>query len=478
MQNSILVGLKKITLLSFVLVLLSTAVVVVFVRPVVAQVTNGTIYIKSDGSVEGTDKIQRDGNIYTFTDNIVNQSIIVERDNIVVDGAGYILQGTEAFGSVGIDLTGRKNITIKNMKIRAFRFGIHLNESSTNNIYGNNITNNVSGVLLEDSSNNSISGNTIINNNLYGIGLYACSNNTISGNNITKGGSGIDLCESSNNTINEDNITNNVYGIHLRWPSNHNTISGNNIANSRYGIQLSRSSNYNSIYGNNVTNNWDGICLDSSSNNGIYGNNVADNEDGIELVYSSDYNGIYGNNITNNGNGISLSRSSNNGIYGNNVTNNGEGICFWNSSSNKFYHNNFIGNTQQVRVVELGDIPMSAYTNFWDDGVSEGNYWSDYEDRYLNAEEIDESGIWNTPYVINENNQDNYPLISPWGKIPEEEIPFWMQWWLWAIVALVVVALAGAVYFLKKRKPPTLTTSTLPAQKTNSLKQSSSFPFF
>jgi hypothetical protein len=52
-----------------------------------------TIYIKGDGNVEGTDKIQREGIAYTFIDNIVNQSIIVERDNIVVDGANYTLEG-------------------------------------------------------------------------------------------------------------------------------------------------------------------------------------------------------------------------------------------------------------------------------------------------------------------------------------------------------------------------------------------------
>jgi len=109
---------------------------------------------------------------------------------------------------------------------------------------------------------------------------------------------------------------------------------------------------------------------------------------------------------------------------------------------------------------------MSASTNFWDDGVSEGNYWSDYEDRYLNAEEIDESGIWNKPYVINENNQDNYPLINPWGKIPEEENPFWMQWWFWTIIAAGIAALAGAVYLLKKEKPPTPTAPTLPTEGT------------
>ena len=39
----------------------------------------------------------------------------------------------------------------------------------------------------------------------------------------------------------------------------------------------------------------------------------------------------------------------------------------------------------------------------------EGNYWSDYETRYPNAS-YDEFGIWNTPYVIDSSNQDNYPL--------------------------------------------------------------------
>lgn len=42
-------NMKKIVLLALVSVLLSTAVVVRFIRPVVAQ---GTFYIKSDGSVE------------------------------------------------------------------------------------------------------------------------------------------------------------------------------------------------------------------------------------------------------------------------------------------------------------------------------------------------------------------------------------------------------------------------------------------
>ena len=60
---------------------------------------SGTIYIRADGSVEGTDKIISSDNVtYTFTDNIYD-SIVVERSNIIIDGNRYTLQGTEVWDS-------------------------------------------------------------------------------------------------------------------------------------------------------------------------------------------------------------------------------------------------------------------------------------------------------------------------------------------------------------------------------------------
>ena len=59
----------------------------------------------------------------------------------------------------------------------------------------------------------------------------------------------------------------------------------------------------------------------------------------------------------------------------------------------------------------------SPYANFWDDSYpSGGNSWSDYEDRYPDAKGLNDSGKWDTPYVIDENNQDNYPLVKPWSE--------------------------------------------------------------
>ena len=101
-------------------------------------------------------------------------------------------------------------------------------------------------------------------------------------------------------------------------------------------------------------------------------------------------------------------QSSYNSISGNNIANNQYGIYCWGSSNNVIYHNNFIDNSQQVYFWEAG------YANVWDDGYpSGGNYWSDYA-----GVDADGDGIGDTPYVIDENNTDRYPLMSLW--IPPE----------------------------------------------------------
>jgi parallel beta-helix repeat protein len=445
--------LKKIVLLSFVFLLLSTAVVIGFVGPVVAE---ETIYIRPDGTVEGTDKIQRDGNIYTFTDNIFNQSIIVERDNIVVDGAGYTLQGIVEIGSTGIDLTGRSNLTVKNMKIEAFWSGIVLEGSSNTTISGNNITNNYSdGIKLEGSSNTTISGNNITNNYSDGIDIQHSSNNRIYGNNITKNGDGIFLATSINNTISENFMANNWYGISLmglhpsgnmvsknriaacgegiRIGSNGNgvTIAENNITESLRGISC-RFSNNCTISGNNITaNEYLGIWLYQSSNNIVSGNNVTNNQgEGVDL-YKSFNNTISGNFIANNTEqGVYLLRSSNNVVSGNIIKNNSCAIWLGGESSgNIVYHNEFLNNAEQVH--------SSNLTNVWDDGVGKGNYWSDYEDRYPNATELDGSGIWNTPYFIGENNQDNYPIVPEFPTLTS--------------ILLILIGLTVSIAIYKRR---------------------------
>jgi parallel beta-helix repeat protein len=295
---------KRTALALFLVVALSTSLLLCEngIQPVESQ-SDGTIYIRAGGSVEGTDQIQRVGNVYTFTGNI-NASIVVEKDDIVIEGAGYALRGSGS--GIGIELKGRSNVKITNVEIKGFNIAIAVNGGSDNVIFGNS-------------------------------------------------------------------IKNNDYGVKVDSYSVRNTLSANNITNNGEGIRIAPYSDSNSISGNSISDNGEGIVVQGSGYNTFFGNSISNNERGITFAL--------------------LGRGRMN---------------------NRVYHNNFVNNTRQIL------FPFNAMINadsaILDNGFpSGGNYWSNYEDRYPNAEERNGSGVWDTPYVIDEDNRDNYPLMFHWG---------------------------------------------------------------
>ena len=288
------------SILLLFLLLVSTLVLAHNVQPVKSDYAwTETIYIRADGSIQpSTAPISSVDNVtYTLTDNITgnvpafSSAISIQRDNITIDGAGHTLKGTNASHSEGIYLSGRSNVTIKNMKITAFFYGIYLDSSSNNSVSGNNITaNNGTGIYLYSSSNsNSVSGNNITANNGYGILLYYSPNNTVSGNNASANSlEGIYLSLSSNNTVSGNTAIANEAGIML-YSSSNNIISANNaMANVYQGIEVDSSSN-NTLIGNNAsTNSQYGILFDSSSNNTVYHNNFMNNTYQVGIYNSTD----------------------------------------------------------------------------------------------------------------------------------------------------------------------------------------------
>ena len=162
---------KLVSLVVLVFILMGVLGLTIAVREVEAPYP--VIYIMADGSiVPSTANISSPDNVtYTFMADI-NASIVVERSNIVIDGGGHTLQGYG--GGNGIGLSGISNVTIKNLNIKRFQYGVYLNSSSHSVISENNITNNSDGVRLEDSSDfNSVSRNRIADNIVVGVRLYS-----------------------------------------------------------------------------------------------------------------------------------------------------------------------------------------------------------------------------------------------------------------------------------------------------------------
>jgi parallel beta-helix repeat protein len=118
------------------------------------------------------------------------------------------------------------------------------------------------------------------------------------------------------------------------------------------------------------------------------------------------------------GGGIVFERSSSNTIFGNTIeAYYGPSIYLDDSSDNKFFHNQF--SVYEARQVEV----IGRSKNVWDDGYpSGGNYWSDYigvDVKSGPGQDLHGSdSIGDVPYIIDADNVDHYPLMSPYGAPP------------------------------------------------------------
>jgi parallel beta-helix repeat protein len=437
------------------------------IKPIKSAWT-GTVYILADGSINPPDApiITYDKVTYTLTGHITSSAdgIVVERDNVIIDGAGYWLEGDKGCYD-GIKLVNITNVTIKNISIKKFWSGIEIYSSYNNIIIKNNITNNQYGIFLFNSLNNTIRENSIANDRTFvGVWLRNSNSNAIYSNNIT----GI---SSSGIMMTDDSSFNNVYknSINIRgnyetpalWiGGNCNNISGNIITSKNgWGVWLDGENNKlrNNIMTNSLFNfavgEWDpvGFVNDVDASNKVNGKpiyywvneqeksvppdagfvalinceniivknlNITNNGEAI-LVANSQNITITQNTLRLNHCGVFIENSSRTIMHSNIMTDNRRGIMLFYSSGNMIYHNNLINNDVQVRT--------RGCTNIWDDGYpSGGNYWSDYkgkdEKSGLNQDILGRDGIGDTPYVIDEYNQDRYPLMVPRRKVEIEVI--------------------------------------------------------
>jgi parallel beta-helix repeat protein len=431
---------RKLVLILTTFVLAGALVFAFKVKRAETTTESQSIHIRADGSIDPpTALIQRDGDKYILTDNItvpafIYNALTIERDNIILDGAGFTIECVGyppadsfpprfAASPAGVFLSGRSNVTIKNLKTRTSFAGIELHESSNNTIVENTIESSSINPTTWRGSIRLYSGSSHINvsNNIVGSIVVEGSNyNIFSENYVTE--EYTCLSESSYNTISGNNFS--AYGLYVSF-SYGNVVRDNFVAGKPL-VYLENVSNYlvedagqvilvdcNNIQVENLTFSSLAVCVElwRTNNTIVARNNMTRNWlVGVWLWYSQN-NSIVDNKIDGYG-GIRIWSSSNNSIIGNNVTANGwiGGIRLEDSSSgNKIYHNAFMDNTARIYTTP------DAGANAWDDGYpSGGNYWSDYDGWDANGD-----GIGETPYIIDAGNIDNYPLTNPEQSFPK-----------------------------------------------------------
>ncbi|UCD92566.1 MAG: right-handed parallel beta-helix repeat-containing protein [Methanobacteriota archaeon] len=377
---------------------------------------------------------------------VSNSDTITNNDVYLNDGGGIFLAHSNwttfrnnnvSFNMAGIGTDSSHHATFAGNNITSNKNeGILLAYSSYITVEWNNLSDNGKGFYLWETDNCLISNNNASNNRGDGLTSLTSYDNNIADNNFSLSGRhGIDLAGSfrgivTNNTI----FSPNNYGLFL-WGSQYIIVTKNTMGGA--GVQIGTGSgmiahwNTHLIDTSNTVNGkpvhyWKNVTsgtvplgagqviLANCTNVIIHNQSTVDSSTGILIGFTSNST-IVDNNISENSwHGLSLQHSDSNTIFSNNISsNNWYGIHLFISNSNRVYHNDFIDNLNQAY--------DDRATNVWDDGYpSGGNCWSDYmgvdEMSGPNQDIPGSDGIGDTPYVIDADSQDEYPLmrcISP-----------------------------------------------------------------
>ncbi len=283
------------------------------------------IYIRANGTVEPTSApVQASGNVYTLTASPGSVVIEVQRDNVVLNGAGFSLTGK--YYENGIVLTGRINVTVRGVEAQQFGVGIYMAGSVNCTVEENRLRGNQRGIQLISNSKGNLLSNNLISNNSGGVSIYFCGGNILRSNAM------------QNNSIN--------LNVYVGYMDNHDTLTSSELENdidasntvdgkpvcywiNQHNRIVPTGSGYVGLIncdgitakGLTLTNNGQGILLFGASNCTISKNTVVGNADGVWADATSCNNTIVGNNFENGGSGVYLQSAKNITVVGNSIIN-------------------------------------------------------------------------------------------------------------------------------------------------------------
>ncbi len=180
--------------------------------------------------------------VYTLTKNILDSNsqncIYIKTNGVVFDGAGYMIDGTDASYSNGVyvykHLKILNNVTVKNVTLKDWNKGIYYKYAYNGKLENNNVISSTQGIYIESSGNNNLKGN-VVNSDSTGITILSSSDSNILVNNtiITSGKNG--------------------YGLHIESSGSNNITGGSIIAKNSYDYYLRNAGSTNYFKNTNFT---------------------------------------------------------------------------------------------------------------------------------------------------------------------------------------------------------------------------------
>ena len=400
------------------------------------------IVIARDGSVEPLDApVERVGDVYRLTASVCSRKgLVVEASNVVIEGGGFVLAGMKLQGSAGVQLVHVRNVTVRNLSIHDFYYGMRVEFSEGVSLEELNVSGCAEGVSVANSTRVGVVGSRFYGNVLGVSTLYSRSFE-ISNCAIEGGYWGVFASHSPGVRVIGCTISNSSWGV-LLLSSHRSTIAwnsfegtgfypfesfeltvANNTVNGKPLVYLEGvegvevrdagqivvvSSNRVAVVGVNVSRTSVGIALIRTNNSLVESCNVAESRWGV-LVHGAKSSRVANCIIARNEVGLYLYESSGGEFSGNLLLFNGVGLRLAGSSGNLVWRNCLVANRVEAEVA-------GGQGNLLDWGPNGGNYWSAHY-----AEDANRDGVLDQPYPVGAGNVDRYPLAScPLAlKLPE-----------------------------------------------------------
>lgn len=412
-----------------------------------AQVLATAIRIRPDGEVEPRGApLLRNGTTYYLTRDLEvwgYDGIVVETDNVVIDGRGHKLAGDKTPRTSGLLLVGRRNVTIVNIAVEDFHYGVRLVSSQLVEIVNATLSSCVEGVSVADSLRVRVRESRLLGN-AAGLSGFHSARVEVIDSRVEGGIWGIYLLHVSEGSILSSVVANCSWAAVLLsspravivgsefWRCGlyvddslgntvvNNTVNGKPLVylEGAVGASIREAGQVVLVRSRRVVARGLAISRASvaiqlweTSDSTIESSNLTDNIWGI-LLHNSTGNIVRGNLVYGNEVGIYLYESRNNTVSSNALLRNQLGLWLACSSANRVYENCFIENRDQASA--------GCGENVWRGGPrGVGNYWSDWT-----SVDNDDDGVVDEPYRVGRENVDEKPLLlCPLGGLIELPAP-------------------------------------------------------